>query len=79
MIEKYIDKPWSWKALSNNQNLTIEIIEKYSDKPWRWDYISNIPNITMDFIQKHTDKSWDWLGILQNTFIEEKKLFYHKN
>ena len=38
-IEKYPYKPWNWKYMSQNPNLTMEIIEKYPDKPWKWNWI----------------------------------------
>ena len=56
MIEKYPDKPWDWRAISWNPNLTMEMIEKYPDKPWKWEEISSNRNLTMDFIEKYIDK-----------------------
>jgi len=32
LLEKYPDKPWDWLNISDNPNITIEIIEKYIDK-----------------------------------------------
>ena len=31
-IEKYPDKPWDWRLISANPNITMEFIEKYPDK-----------------------------------------------
>ena len=31
-IEKYQDRPWDWRNISQNENITIEFIEKYIDK-----------------------------------------------
>ena len=36
IIEKYPNKPWNWKGISCNPNITMEFIEKYPNKPWRW-------------------------------------------
>ena len=40
LIEKYPNKPWDWRLISENPNITIEIIEKYPNKPWKWYRIS---------------------------------------
>ena len=60
-------KYWDfYKVLSNNPNLTMELIEKYSYKPWDWHSISKNPNITMEMIEKYPDKPWDWKAISRN-------------
>ena len=61
MIEKYPDKPWDWGwcGLSDNPNITMEIIEKNLNKPWNWYYISQNPNITMKMIENSPEKPWD--------------------
>ena len=64
LIEKYIDKPWDWKCLSLNPNITPDFIEKHIDKPWDLYSLArnpNILNITPDFVEKHIDKPWNWL------------------
>ena len=62
---KYEDK-LSWNYISQNPNITMEIIEKYPNKPWDWEFISENPNITIEFIEKYPYKSWDWDSISQN-------------
>ena len=32
LLEKYPDKPWDWREISCNPNITMEIIEKYPHK-----------------------------------------------
>ena len=68
VINKYSDKPWDWKWISINPNLTMEIINKYSDKPWDWENISNHENITMEMIEKYPHIPWVWgdYGISNN-------------
>ena len=34
-----LDKPWDWRLLSCNPNITWDIIEANSDKPWDWNFI----------------------------------------
>jgi len=78
MIEKYPDKPWNWHYISENLNITMEIIEKYPDKSWKWQSTSCNPNITIDMIEKYPDKPLDWHYISRNRFTKEKELFYQK-
>ena len=46
--------------LSQNPNITCEIIQDNLDKPWDWHYISSNTNLTWEFIQANLDKNWDW-------------------
>ncbi len=48
IVEKYPNKPWDWRGISWNPNITMEVIEKYPDKPWKWYGISRNSNITME-------------------------------
>ena len=72
MCEQYPNKPWNWGewGLSDNPNLTIEMIEKYPDKPWDWNsFLSSLNDkLTFDIINKYPDKDWDW-----------NKLSYHED
>ena len=60
IIEKYNDKPWDWKKLSRNHNITSEFFEKNYDKPWDFIQLSYHPNITLNFIEQTIDKEWLW-------------------
>ena len=64
-----MDKPWSWVGLSQNPNITFDIVEKYIDKPWSWYGLSQNPNITFDFVEKHMDKPWVWSSLSYNPNI----------
>ena len=60
------DKPWKWFwGLSQNPNITWDIIQAHPDKNWYWAHIcyKHNPNITWKFIQDHPDKDWDWCEI----------------
>ena len=35
LLEKYPDKPWDWTEISENPNLTIEIINKVVNKEYK--------------------------------------------
>jgi len=67
-IKKFQNKlwKWDWDWISENTNLTMEIIEKYIDSPWDWNLISRNPNTTMEFIKKYPNKPWNWYNISNN-------------
>ena len=83
-LNKYIEKKWeehywnflmkyedklNWDQISQNPNITMEMIETNPDKPWDWSCISRNPNITMEIIENNPDKPWDWICISQNPNI----------
>ena len=55
--------------ISENPNITWEIIENNPDKDWSWMFISENPNITMEIIENNPDKNWDWYFISCNPNI----------
>lgn len=61
----------SVRYLSNNPNITLDIIEDNPTLDWDWKLISGNPNITIDFIQKNIDKFdlFDWYAISRNENI----------
>ena len=80
-LDKYIQSKWGeyywnflmkyedrldWNGISQNPNITMEIIENSPEKPWDWANISKNPNITMKIIENNPDKSWDWYNISYN-------------
>jgi len=71
--EKYPDKPWDWYYISQNPNITMEIINKYPDKPWSWERISRISNITMEDIENN-DKEMGKIirAIGKNTYLSNE-------
>ena len=56
ILLKFPDKPWYWRYISKNPNLTMEFIEAHHEKSWNWGWISENINLTMEFIQAHPDK-----------------------
>ncbi len=61
------------RALSENPNLTMEIIQKYFVNfgvfDWDWSFISANPNITMEIIEKYPEEPWDFFTITNNPNI----------
>ena len=37
MINNNLDKPWDWSEISQNPNITMDIINNNLDKPWDWE------------------------------------------
>ena len=72
-IEKYIDKPWNNKFISQNYNIIPHELKKRCPGRFRWDGISQNPNITIDFIEKYIDKL-DFGSLSINTFTYQNKL-----
>ena len=62
-------KPWNLYGLSNNQNITFDIVEKHINKPWDWQMLSNNPNITSDIVEEHIKKPWNWSLLSYNPNI----------
>lgn len=66
LLEQSFDKNWNWDQLSQNPNITINIV----DKSWYWDSLSLNFTLTIEFIKKYTEgdkcKPWDWDLISRN-------------
>ena len=68
LLSEFPDKEWYWYLLSENPNITWDIINDNPDKLWnRWG-ISRNPNITFSIIQSNPDKPWDWYNLSLNKF-----------
>ena len=68
LVKDYVNESLDWYGLSENPNITWEIVEANPDIPWDWYGLSRNPNITMDIVEANPDKSWDWnwLNIYQS-------------
>jgi hypothetical protein len=40
LINMFPDKPWNWKSLSRNPNITMKDVINHPDKPWNWKILS---------------------------------------
>ena len=62
-IREHADK-WSWRYLSKNESITMDIIEENADLPWFTNQITMNPNLTWSFIIKHIEyyknERWSW-------------------
>ena len=69
------DKPWDWRYLSSNPNITMDIVMANPDKPWNWYRLSIYSNLSMDFVMANPSKPWDWLYLSLNHFIKAREMF----
>lgn len=68
LVEKNIDKPWDWKKLSKNNNMTLEFIQSHLDKPWDWYEISDRDDINLEFIERFMTRL-SWMRLLRKAVI----------
>ena len=73
-ISNNMDKDWEWEWLSENPNITWEIVEANPDKPWDWYGLSSNPNITWEIVEANPDKPWKWYRLSSNKFTKEKEI-----
>jgi hypothetical protein len=63
------NKPWDFNGLSQNPNITINIIKDNILKKWNWIHISKNKGITWDAIVNNPELPWNWFTISQNPNI----------
>ena len=62
------DIPWSWYSISQNPNITWDIIRDNPDKDWNWLVISQHKNITIEIILDNPDIPGMGFYILQSKY-----------
>ncbi len=55
--------------LSQNQNVTWEIVQANPDKRWNYSVLSVNPNITCEIVQANPDKPWSYNYLSENPNI----------
>ena len=63
------NKPWNYRELSLNSNITWEIVEAHPEKPWDYQGLSQNYNITWEIIEAHPEKPWDYFWVSGNPNI----------
>jgi hypothetical protein len=58
--------PWDYGWLSENPNITWDIIQANPDKLFNYERISYNPNITWEIVDAHPEKDWDYFGLSFN-------------
>jgi hypothetical protein len=69
LISENINKPWNWKHLSSNPNITLELVLQNPNKNWDWYELSKNQNITYDIVLQNPDKPWNYGGLSLNPNI----------
>lgn len=68
-ILEHPKKPWSWRHISGNPNLTFDIVKEYSSYPWNYKAISAHENVKLIHIRSNPDFPWDYDGLSSNPHI----------
>ena len=71
----YKEYPWDISGLSQNKNITPDIIEANLDIEWDWYKMSSNPSITEEFICKYRTKNWNFNKLCENNSLGPS-LFY---
>jgi hypothetical protein len=64
LLELYPDKLWNYTCLSQNPNITWEMVRDNPDKSWSYYYLSLNPNITWEIVRDNPDKNGIIFGFL---------------
>jgi hypothetical protein len=60
------DKAWSYYALSQNPNITWDIVVANPGITWNCHYLSMNASITWDIVAANQDKDWNYWFISKN-------------
>ena len=66
---KTFPKNWYNNLLSQNSNITWDIVQDNPDKDWCFFNLSKNPNITWEIVQANPDKDWRFHALSQNSNI----------
>jgi hypothetical protein len=59
---------WDYRWLSENPNITWDIVKDNPDTPWDYNWLSENPNITWEIVRDNPNKRWDWTSLSMNLF-----------
>src|ERR1700678_205920 len=69
LLELYPNKSWNYYYLSQNPNITWDIVQNNLSKLWNYEYLSQNPNITWDIVKANPDKPWSYYILSKNPNI----------
>ena len=69
------NEDWDYDGLSENPNITWEIVQANPTKPWDYDDLSENPNITCEIVQANQHKPWDYKNLSYNPMTKGKNDF----
>ena len=79
LIKLYLHKLWNYMHLSENPNITWEIVKINKDKPWNWRLLSENPNITYEIVKENPKYPWDWAYLSANPNLPWNYMYLSKN
>ena len=65
-IKNNTNKPWNYSYLSQNPNITWEIVQDNPNIPWNYHYLSQNPNITWEIVQDNSEIPWNYKSLSYN-------------
>ena len=70
--------PWNYYGLSQNPNITWEIVQANPEKDWSYRYLSMNPNITWEIVQANPQIPWHYGSLSMNPMTKAKEEFIQK-
>ena len=87
-IQENTDKPWDWPIISENPNITMDIIRENPDKPWNWRLISEnefqkekelfIENAYKEHLTAYKIQNW-WYKITMSPYYKIGRKFIDRD
>ena len=77
IIERIKKYDFDFYKLSDNPNISFEVILNSLDKKWDWGLLSKHPKLTFDFILNHLDYNWSWVHISIHSNITFENIIEH--
>jgi hypothetical protein len=67
VVREYPKLPWDWNALSQNPNITWQIIKRNLRKPWNWENVSRNPSVNIEIIEDtRYEYPWSYYHVSAN-------------
>ncbi len=80
LLEQFPNKDWDYGELSNNPNMTWDIVKKYPNKDWYWFYLCDL-EISEQLLWDNPNFTWNWNTLSNNPSVtwEIVKMFPNKD
>ena len=69
LLHKYRDNTWDWKNVSENPNITWDIIKGHPERPWEPEMVSRNKNITWEIVKANPEYPWNFQSLTVNPNI----------
>ena len=70
---------WFWNNVTENPNITFDIVNNNLHYPWNISYLINNKNITMDIIKSNPEIEWNFNQITFNTNLFNTETFNNES